>query len=174
MEYPILKQTNGTHQAWSYQQGPSINSQKQLEQEQLSKVMTQLNDVLDITRRTENKIDNQASTLDILDKKLSINKQGIMVLANFMQQTINALSEKKVNKQQLQNVSDQLEEFKNDMMEKFNSISSEQQTTSNSLPPQPQPNNKTLTEPSTMTTSIGHEKNKKVEQDQSMKSTHDQ
>jgi hypothetical protein len=65
------------------------------------------------------KIDNQVVRMDILDKKSSINKQGIMVLANIMQEAINGILDK-TNKQQSQNLSEQLEDFKNDMMEKFN------------------------------------------------------
>jgi hypothetical protein len=65
------------------------------------------------------KIDNQVVRMDILDKKSSINKQGIMVLANIMQEAINGILDKR-NKQQSQNLSEQLEDFKNDMMEKFN------------------------------------------------------
>jgi len=65
------------------------------------------------------KIDNQVVRMDILDKKSSINKQGIMVLANIMQESINGILDKR-NKQQSQNLSEQFKDFKNDMMEKFN------------------------------------------------------
>jgi hypothetical protein len=49
-----------------------------------------------------------------------------------MQQISNTILEKK-NQQQLQNLSHQLEQFKNNIMKKFNELLSDQQQTSNTL-----------------------------------------
>ena len=63
------------------------------------------------------------------DKVLLINKQGILVVTNIMQQIITALLLKE-NKQQtigLQEAEVQLEELKKDITEKFNMLSCDQQ-----------------------------------------------
>jgi len=66
--------------------------------------------------------------MQIVDKnKISIDKQGINVLTKIMQQITNTILEKKNQQQQLQNVSHQFEQFKNNRMEKFNKLRSDQQ-----------------------------------------------
>jgi hypothetical protein len=129
-------------------------------------LLIQINAVLDINRRMETKMDNQFLRVEMLDKISAINKQGIMVLANIMQQTINAMSEKK-NKQQLQNLAKQIEDFKDDIMEKFNMLTFDQQQIP--TPQSLQTTNKQLIK--STTTSIDNENNKQVEQDQSMNIT---
>ena len=165
-DFPVLKQVEGTHAAWGGKQGPSQNTLNQQENKQVENLVIQINAVLDINRRMETKMDNQILRLGMLDKTAAINKQGIMVLANIMQQTINAMSEKK-NKQQLQNLAKQIEDFKDDIMEKFNMLTFDQQQTP--TPPSLQTTNKQLIK--STTTSIDNENNKQVEQEQSMNIT---
>jgi hypothetical protein len=167
-EFPQFKPAGGTRQAWGLLTGPSNDTQQQFKKEQLSELTCQINDVLNITRRLEAKIDNQIMKMEMLEKKSSINKQGIMVLANIMQQTINAISEKK-NKQQLQSLSQQLEDFKTDIMEKVNVLTADQQATP--ISPSLQSNNNKITK---LTTSNGNMNNNQVGKEPSMEITDDQ
>jgi hypothetical protein len=168
-DFPTLKPANGTQQAWGYKSGPLNDAQKPYEKEQLSELKTQINDLLDISRRTEIKIDNQIDKMEMIDKKSSINKQAIMVLVNIMEHTINALLEKK-NKQHLQNLSHQIEQFKNDIMEKFDAITADQQSPPNSSASfHPNNNNNKITIKST--TSIDNTNNNQVELEHSMETT---
>ncbi len=105
--------------------------------------------------------------MEMLEKKSSINKQGIMVSANIMEQTINAISEKK-NKQ-LQSLSQQLEDFKTDIMEKVNVLTADQQATP--ISPSLQSNNNKITK---LTTSNGNMNNNQVGKEPSMEITDDQ
>jgi hypothetical protein len=160
-EFPAIKQTDDTHAVWGGQQGLSHNTQNQQENKQVDNLGSQINAVLEITSRMETKMDNQILRLGRLDKIAAINKQGIMVLTNIMEQIINAMPENKKNKQQLHDLSKQIEEFKDDIMEKFNMITSEQKETpsSSSL----QPTNKQLIK---ATTPSENENNQQKEQDQ--------
>ncbi|CAF4451919.1 unnamed protein product [Rotaria sp. Silwood2] len=166
LDFPALQQTNVKHAVWGGV--PSSEPQNHFGTNQLSELVTQIKYVLDITRRMESKIDNQVMKLDILDKRSSINKQGIIGLANIMQQTITAMLEKK-NKQQLQKLAHQIEEFKDDIIEKFNAVSSQQQQ--NSTPTSPSLNPNKTTKPTT--TSNIKENNVQMEEEQSMVSVDD-
>ncbi|CAF4808178.1 unnamed protein product, partial [Rotaria sp. Silwood2] len=89
-----------TLSAWKSESGSSCNTSSQLEQKQFGEVVNRLNDVLDITCRTECKIDKQVTRTDQLKIKISIIKQGLTDLTKTMKSTITALLDKK-NKQQL-------------------------------------------------------------------------
>lgn len=69
-DFPTFKPANGTKQAWGYKLGPSNGAQKQHEKGQLSELKIQINDLLDISRRTEIKIDNQVDKMEMIDKKI--------------------------------------------------------------------------------------------------------
>ncbi|CAF4714999.1 unnamed protein product [Rotaria sp. Silwood2] len=64
-----------TLSAWKSESGSSCNTSSQLEQKQFGEVVNRLNDVLDITCRTECKIDKQVTRTDQLKIKVSIIKQ---------------------------------------------------------------------------------------------------
>ena len=123
-----IKQTVVVQPAWTYQHNPVMKTQNQNGNEQIKELMDQMNDVLEITRRLESKMDNQVVKVQILDKKTTINEQSIMMLVNIMQQIINTTLGKK-NKQHFQNIFQQLEEFKTNILEKFNELSGDQQST---------------------------------------------
>ncbi|CAF4103110.1 unnamed protein product [Adineta steineri] len=162
-DFPRLKQNNITQQAWNKQQAPSNSTQnKQYELKQMDELMAQVKGVLDINRRMEIKMDNQILKMETLDKTSSIMRQGILVLTNVMEQMIDAVVGTK-NKPLLQTLSTQLEEFKNDITEKFNVLASDYQSSITSL-----------TQRSTdatrlqLTTTSTEDKNMQVEQKQSM------
>ena len=117
----------------------------------------------------ESKIDNQVMRMDMIDKRSSINKQVIIGLANIMQQTINALVEKR-NKQQLQKLAHQIEEFKDDILKKFNELPSNLQRNPTPTSPSLYPNKTTS---STTITSTTKENNAQMEEEQSMVTTND-
>jgi hypothetical protein len=138
---PALKRSDGTHTAWLGeqglgQQGPANYIQNQQEGKQVENILIQINAVLVITSRMETKMDQQMQRIEMLEKVSNNNKQGLIALANIIQQIIQAMSEKK-NKQQLQILSKQIEEFKSDVMGKCNTLTADQHQTptSPSLPP---------------------------------------
>ncbi|CAF1542368.1 unnamed protein product [Adineta steineri] len=128
----------------------------------MDELMIQVKGVLDINRRMETKMDNQILKMETLDKTSSIMRQGILVLTNVMQQMIEAVYGTK-NKQLLQNLSDQLEEFKSDLTEKFNVLANEHQSSVNALA-----SKLTDSAPLPTTTTSTEDKNMQVEQKQSM------
>ncbi|CAF1475048.1 unnamed protein product [Rotaria sordida] len=97
LDYPALnlKQTNKPRLAWVDGQTAPSDLQKFQGTDQLGELVTQVKMVLDSTRRMELKLDNQVMQMDLLGKKSCMNKQAIFVLANIMQQMINASLEKK-------------------------------------------------------------------------------
>ncbi|CAF4155118.1 unnamed protein product, partial [Rotaria sordida] len=125
LDYPALnlKQTNKPRLAWVDGQTAPSNLQKFQGTDQLGELVTQVKMVLDSTRRMELKLDNQVMQMDLLEKKSCMNKQAIFVLANIMQQMINASLEKKNKQLLLHKIVQQLEEFKDDLAVKFNSLS---------------------------------------------------
>ena len=125
-EFPTIKQTGGLPPTWANQHGSLIKTQNQLGNEKINELIKQVKDAVDITRRLESKMDNQVTKLEVVDKKATINKQSIIMLVNITQQIVNTNLEKK-NRQQLQNIFQQLEEFKTDILEKFNALSNDQQ-----------------------------------------------
>ena len=169
-EFPPLQQQQkkGTQAAW-VGVPPPTEAQNLHRTNQLGELSTQIKYILDITRRMESKIDNQVMRMDMIDKRSSINKQVIIGLANIMQQTINALVEKR-NKQQLQKLAHQFEEFKDDILEKFNALPPDQQRNTTPTSPSLYPN-KTTT--STTITSNIKENNAQMEEEQSMVTTDD-
>ncbi|UJR18836.1 hypothetical protein I4U23_021964 [Adineta vaga] len=148
IDFPTLKPNINQQPTWGNQKIWSNAGQSKQEQEQLKEIKKQTNNVLDATRRMETKLDTQVLKLENSDKWLSINKQGILVIANIMQQTIDTLliKEKKNQVPVLQESAQQMAEFKRDITEKFNTLSFEQQQQpSNSLAPQT--NNNQTTDP---------------------------
>ncbi|CAF1506984.1 unnamed protein product [Adineta steineri] len=125
-------------------------------------LMAQVKGVLDINRRMEIKMDNQILKMETLDKTSSIMRQGILVLTNVMEQMIDAVVGTK-NKPLLQTLSTQLEEFKNDITEKFNVLASDYQSSITSLTQRS--TDATLLQ---LTTTPTEDKNMQVEQKQSM------
>ncbi|CAF3530794.1 unnamed protein product [Rotaria socialis] len=122
------KQINGTKQAWGRQSKSTDRPQIQHENEndRLGELVCRTKDVLDIIRRMELQMDNQVVKVDILEKRSVWNKESLIDLAKIIQQLINATLEKK-NKQQLQSLVQQLEAFKENVSEKFNAITNDQQ-----------------------------------------------
>jgi hypothetical protein len=147
--YPSLRQTNKIRPAWLGVPAATSNTQKIQETNQLGELVMQMKMVVESTSRMESKLDKQVMQLDILEKKSTINKQAIFVLANIMQQMVNATLEKK-NKQLLQNIAQQIEEFKDDLKEKFNlmAISSDmnhdQQQSTSTISSSPAPSSLTF------------------------------
>ncbi|CAF1543622.1 unnamed protein product, partial [Rotaria sordida] len=125
LDYPALnlKPTNKPRLAWVEVQAASSNLQNFQGIDQLGELATQMKLVLDSTRRMELKLDNQVMQMDLLEKKSCINNQAIFVLANIMQQMINASLEKKNKQLLLQKIVQQLEDFKDDLKVKFNALS---------------------------------------------------
>ncbi|CAF1482040.1 unnamed protein product [Adineta ricciae] len=150
IDYPTLKPNNERQHAWSNQN--TWASQTQQEQIQLKEINTQMSVLLKTSRRMESKLDNQVLKLDMANKVLSINKQGILVITNIIQQTIMALlfKEKKQQTIGLQEVAVQLDNFKKDITEKFNMLSYDKQQPTESLPLQL--NNNQTTDPTNGTT----------------------
>ncbi|CAF1240211.1 unnamed protein product [Rotaria magnacalcarata] len=84
-------------------------------------------------------MDNQVVKVDILEKRSVLNKESLIDLAKIIQQLINATLEKK-NKQQLQSLVQQLEVFKENVSEKFNAITNDQQQQQTPTSPSLEPN----------------------------------
>ncbi|CAF0993445.1 unnamed protein product [Adineta ricciae] len=158
MDFPTLQPQSGKQQAWTQQQA-DISNGKTIEGEKWKEIQSQMQGISDALLRMETKYDNQLRKLEIMENSLAVNKQGILVLANIIQQTINALTTgtEKKNKQALQAISQQVEAFKNDLIEKFVTVTINQQTTETlslrsdnkqTLPP----TNSTTTTTSTATT----------------------
>jgi hypothetical protein len=147
------------------QQGPANYTQNQQENKQVEKLMTQINAVLVVTSRMEIKMDQQMQRIEMLEKISNNNKQGLVVLTNIIQQIIHSMSEKK-NKQQLQILSKQIEDFKGDVMGKCITLTADQHRTptSPSLPP----TSKQVIKP---TTSSVNGNNNHMEQEHSMNIT---
>ncbi|CAF2052829.1 unnamed protein product [Rotaria magnacalcarata] len=137
------KQTNGTKQAWGRQSKstdrPQIQHGNENENDRLGELVCRTKDVLDIIRRMELKMDNQVVKVDILEKRSVLNKESLIDLAKIIQQLINATLEKK-NKQQLQSLVQQLEVFKENVSEKFNAITNDQQQQQTPTSPSLEPN----------------------------------
>ena len=127
IDYPSLKPNNERQCAWPKQN--TWASQAQHEQTKLIEINTQINVLLETSRRMEMKLDKQVLKIEMADKVLSTNKQGILVVTNIMQQIITALllKEKKQQTIGLQEAAVQLEELKKDITEKFNMLSYDQQ-----------------------------------------------
>lgn len=66
----------------------------------------------------ESKLDKQVVRMDVLEKRSEGNKQGIMVIFECMQQIVNVMLEKKNKQQQLQKLIHQIDEIKNEFIDK--------------------------------------------------------
>ncbi|CAF2692523.1 unnamed protein product [Rotaria sp. Silwood2] len=118
-----VKVDNKGGASWVGVEAASSNLQNFQGTDHLGELVTQMKMVLESTRRIELKLDNQVMQMDLLEKKSFINKQAIFGLANIMQQMINASLEKKNKQLLLQKIVQQIEEFKDDLIVKFNSLS---------------------------------------------------
>ncbi|CAF2803086.1 unnamed protein product [Rotaria sp. Silwood2] len=100
LDYPALKpkQTNKPRLAWVGVEAASSNLQHFQGTDHLGELVTQMKMVLESTRKMELKLDNQVMQMDLLEKKSFINKQAIFIVQ-------------------------QIEEFKDDLIAKFNSLS---------------------------------------------------
>ncbi|CAF3391894.1 unnamed protein product [Rotaria sp. Silwood1] len=158
LDYPALnlkiKQPNKPHSAWTDVQAAPSNLQNFQGTDQLSELVTQMK----------------------MKKKSLINKQAISVLANIMQQMINASLEKKNKQTLLQKIAQQLEEFKDDLTVKVNSLSMDinhhqQQSKSISATPPSILLNRTTNQTKTTTISSNKGNNVPMDFEQSMEIT---
>ncbi|CAF3857364.1 unnamed protein product [Rotaria sp. Silwood1] len=179
LDYPTphLKQTNKPRLAWVDGQAAPSNLQNCQGTDQIGEFVTQMKMVVDSIRRMESKLDNQVMQTDLLEKKSGINKQALFVLANIMQQMINASLEKKNKPLLLHKIVQQLEEFKDDLTVNFNSLSidiehQQQQSKSTLATPSSFSINRT-TNQTTTTIPINKGKNVPVALEQSMEITDD-
>jgi hypothetical protein len=166
--FPALDKGYGVRSAWRSVQGPTNEAPNRQENEQLSEIVTRINDVLDSTHRME-KMDNQGFRMDLVENRTSIDKHGLIEIASIIQQTINTILEKK-NKQQLMNLSQRIEDFKNDTIKKFNEPAPDQQPILNPLSSS-QVNNRNALKPPTSI--INESNNIQLEQDQPMEAVND-
>ncbi|CAF1024986.1 unnamed protein product [Adineta steineri] len=126
-DFPSIQQSSQVKKAWNITQRITTTTEENEsnKQDQLSKLNIQIGSILEVTQRLENKFDNIVTRIESLEKISTINKQGIMVLANILQQTINA----SIGKKQLttiMNLAYQIEKFKEDLVEKFNTLGNNQ------------------------------------------------
>ncbi|CAF4699739.1 unnamed protein product [Rotaria sp. Silwood1] len=158
LDYPALnlkiKQPNKPRSAWTDVQAAPSNLQNFQGTDQLSELVTQMK----------------------MKKKSLINKQAISVLANIMQQMINASLEKKNKQTLLQKIAQQLEEFKDDLTVKVNSLSMDinhhqQQSKSISATPPSILLNRTTNQTKTTTISSNKGNNVPMDFEQSMEIT---
>ena len=128
-----LNQVNRNKMAWGVAQGQTTQNIESQNNNQQSNWTIEIKNILDVSRRLENKLDKITTRMETLDKMIVINKQGLMVLIDIVQQTINALiGQKKASV--IQNLANQIGNFKEDFVEKFNNLDSEKILTTTTTP----------------------------------------
>ncbi|CAF1370057.1 unnamed protein product [Adineta ricciae] len=122
--HPPPNQVNRNKNVWATTQGSTTQHSEQHDNNLLSELNMEVKSILDATRRLENKLDIITRRMEASDKMIVINKQGLMVLTDIVQQTINALiGQKKTSV--IQNLASQIDKFKEDFVEKFNNLDNE-------------------------------------------------
>ncbi|UJR17176.1 hypothetical protein I4U23_004072 [Adineta vaga] len=122
--HPLPSQVNRNKNVWVTTQGSITQHSEPHDDSHLSELNKEVKYILDITRRLENKLDIITWRMEASDKMVVINKQGLMVLTDIVQQTINALiGQKKTSV--IQNLASQIDKFKEDFVEKFNNLNNE-------------------------------------------------
>lgn len=151
--------------AWRNPTGQSQYTSKLVEHKQPDQVMQRLNEVLDVTSRTESKLDKQVTRTEQLEVKFSIMKQTLVDLSKIIKLIINALTEKK-NKQQLTKLSRKLDDINEQIIENLVLNSNAHQSVSAGLSPSQLTEVNHLTKSTTAT--LSNDNSQHLDQEQSM------
>ena len=115
-DFPQLKHSELARPAPGNQQ--MIQGTSRLEEDRLGEILTNTKNLSDSMRRMEAKIDEQAIRVELQDKRTRLQQESSLTIIDLLQQMINALVEKK-NKEQLYQISEQLNTFKQKMLTNF-------------------------------------------------------
>ncbi|CAF2030765.1 unnamed protein product [Rotaria magnacalcarata] len=121
--------------AWNQPHQP-FNIQNTDQNTQINEVTGKINAILDINHRLESKMDNHSIQNASIEKKVQLNKEFLLSLANIVHQLISAGLEKK-NKHLLQNLTRQIEQLKIDLTDKYNETVTIQQSADIGTPASP-------------------------------------